>query len=95
LVKLRGRLRKQREILRSITPNERLCWGMSMLGGIVVRGERCQWLEALSENRTRYTSRDVISGTFAPFVKALYGRSLREGFAEMAEALKERVEADP
>lgn len=91
-VSLRGKLRRQRESLRSIEPNRRLCWGMSVLGGLVVRGERCQWLEDTGDGRTHYVSEDVISGAAAPIVSLLYGSSLREGFAAMGRGLKERVE---
>jgi uncharacterized protein YndB with AHSA1/START domain len=94
-VRLWSGLRHQREYVRRVVPGERLCWGMHMGAAWLVRAERCQWLEALDGDRTRYVTEDRIAGWLTPLVLALYGRSMQRGFEGVAQGLKGRVESGP
>jgi len=92
-VRLNGRVRHQRESLRAFQPPRCLVWGMQLGPRWLLRAERRQTLVVEAETRTRYVTEDRIEGWLAPLVEVLFGRSLTEGFAAMAEALKERVES--
>lgn len=87
-------LRDQRELIRAVEPDRRLCWGARIAGGLV-HGERCQTLEPLGPDRTRYVTEDRISGPLMPLVMVLYGRSMRKGFEGVARGLKAYCESLP
>ena len=67
-------------------------WAMKM--GSLLRAERKQGLEALSENQTRYFTIDYNRGVIAPIVAMIYGKKIEAGFKMMGDALKQRAEND-
>lgn len=91
--RLRGRIVVQRETVRRVSPPRELVWGVRFPLG-AIRAERVQRLE-VTEGGCRYVTEDRIEGPLAGIVDALYGASLRSGFAAMAEALEARVACEP
>lgn len=65
-------------------------WKMKI--GPMLRAERKQGLEAISENQTRYFTIDDNRGIAAPIVALIYGKKIEAGFKVMADALKQRAE---
>lgn len=84
--------RLQTEFIREVTPPERLSWGMTMGADFLLRALRQQHLYPLPDGRCCYQSTDAFSGLLTPLVKALFGRSICDGFNAMAYALKQRAE---
>ncbi|GAB5533911.1 MAG: hypothetical protein Rubg2KO_01600 [Rubricoccaceae bacterium] len=73
-------------------PGERMVWSSAMPLGLF-RGARTFTLEALADNQTRVTTREVFGGLLLPLI----GRTipdLQPSFDQFAAALKERSEAD-
>ncbi len=91
--RLRGRIQVQREEVRRVVEPRELVWGVRFPLG-VIRAERVQRIEP-TDGRCRYISEDRIEGPLSFVVERLLGRSLREGFAAMAQELQERVERRP
>ena len=85
--------RKQPERIETVEPPHLLTWGTTMGHPVLLSALREQRLEALSETRCRYRTTDATSGLLTPFVAALFGRLIRQGFNDMAAALKARAEA--
>lgn len=83
----------QAEHIRVLKPNYKVCWGIDTDTGEYSRGERCQWLEVIGPNQTRYITEDLIEGKVTPLVTQLFGASLKRGFSGVAQGLKQRVEA--
>ncbi|MBX7191251.1 MAG: SRPBCC domain-containing protein [Sandaracinaceae bacterium] len=85
----------QRETVREVTAPEgeragRLVWGATMPG---VVAERVQTLTPLGPSRCRYLTEDTLEGPLERLVLALFGGSLDDGFAGVAEGLKRRAES--
>ena len=73
-------------------PGERMVWSSAMPLGLF-RGARTFTLEALSDDQTRVTTREVFGGLLLPLI----GRTipdLQPSFDQFAAALKERSEAN-
>jgi hypothetical protein len=92
-VRLRGTKLSQRVEYVSAAEPYRLCWGMTMGAGFVLKAERSQVLTAIDEERTRYVTEDHFSGLLTPLVIALFGGPMERGFADCARALKKRAES--
>ncbi len=75
-------------------PERTLCWGMQMGHRAFLCANRWQMLEPIAGG-TRYTTVDRFSGLLVPVVMALYGSPMQQGFQQMADALKARVESAP
>ena len=89
-----GRLkRKQPERIETVEPPHLLAWGTTMGHPVLLSALREQRVEALSETRCRYLTTDATSGLLTPLVALLFGRLIRQGFNDMAAALKTRAEA--
>jgi hypothetical protein len=86
---------EQTEHIRLIEPGHKICWGIETETPELNSGERCQWLEALPDGRTRYVTEDLIEGSLNPTVTLLFGDAVRDGFLAVAAALKQYVEAMP
>lgn len=91
--RLRGRIQVQREQVRRVDEPRELVWGVRFPLG-AIRAERVQRIEP-TEDGCRYVSEDRIEGPLSFVVERMFGASLREGFAAMAEGLRERVERAP
>ena len=73
-------------------PNRELRWlGRLGVPGIF-DGEHAHQVESLPGGRTRYVQRERFRGILVPFVGGIV-RATEDGFREMSEALKVRVEA--
>lgn len=92
-VKLRDKPQFQREWINSVTPGEGFSYSMKAVPLGTLRSLRVQKLEALGENRTRYTSHFEIAGWLQPLVTGIFGAGMRTGFEGMALGLKRRAEA--
>lgn len=73
-------------------PREQIHWKDSVMGGIV-NTVRYIEIEALSETGCVFSNGEIYVGMLAPQVVASRKRILRQGFAAMGEALRERAEA--
>ena len=73
-------------------PNDQIHWRLSMLGGLV-RTTRYLEIEALSETGCIFSNGELFGGYLGPRVARRMGRSVREGFTAMGEAVKARAEA--
>ena len=97
-VRMRVRLHEGKGLFRQteyVTANNRphqLCWGADIPLRKLVRADRCQILEALGPDRTRYICTDEISGWLAPIVIRYFGAAMQRGFEDCASALKQRAE---
>lgn len=85
--------RKQPERIETVEPPHLLAWGTTMGHPVLLSALREQRLETLSETRCRYLTTDATSGLLTPLVALLFGRLIRQGFNDMAAALKTRAEA--
>jgi len=83
----------QMEYITTLEEDRRVCWTMNQLPPRLLSATRCQWLEPLSPERTRYASTDVVTGILAPLVVGLFGTAMQRGFERACRALKARVEA--
>ena len=84
--------RKQPERIETVEPPHLLAWGTTMGHPVLLSALREQRLETLSETRCRYLTTDATSGLLTPLVALLFGRLIRQGFNDMAAALKARAE---
>lgn len=84
---------KQPERIEAVDRPHLLAWSTKMGHRSLVSARREQRLEFLSETRCRYLTTDAFSGLLIPLVVMLFGRFIRQGFNEMAQALKARAEA--
>lgn len=98
-VRMRVRLLEGKRLFRQVeyvTANERprkLCWGANIPLRPLIRADRCQTLEALELDRTRYICTDEISGWLTPIVMRYFGAAMQRGFEDCAFALKQRAES--
>ena len=89
-----GRLkRKQPERIETVEPPQLLAWGVTMGARFLLVARREQRLEALGATRCRYSTTDATTGLLTPLVALLFGRLIRQGFNDMAAALKTRAES--
>ena len=84
--------RKQPERIETVEPPHLLAWGVTMGARFLLVARREQRLEALGANRCRYLTTDETRGLLTPLVALLFGGLIRQGFNEMATALKARAE---
>lgn len=92
-VKLRDTPQFQREWVNSVTPGEAFSYSMKAVPLGTLRSLRVQTLEALGDDRTRYTSHFEIAGWLQPLVTSIFGGGMRRGFEGMALGLKRRAES--
>ena len=89
-----GRLkRKQPERIETVEPPHLLAWGVTMGARFLLVARREQHIETLGETRCRYFTTDETRGLLTPLVALLFGRLIRQGFNDLAAALKARAEA--
>lgn len=86
--------RRVTEWINRVEPGRTLCWGMHMGPRWLLCANRWQQLEALPQQRTRYTTVDRLSGLLAPLVMLLYGEPMRRGFQSVADGLATRLLED-
>ena len=82
----------QPEILTGYEENKKICWGMSWKPSFLLKANRCQTLQQLSENRCTYRSEETFSGLFSHLTVFLFKKKIVDGFEATARALKERAE---
>ena len=82
----------QTEYITTLEEDRRVCWTLNQLPTRLLSATRCQWLEPLSPERTRYASTDVVTGMLAPLVIGLFGAAMQRGFEHTCRTLKARVE---
>lgn len=87
------RLRRQVEYVTANQRPTRLCWGADIPVRFLIRADRCQTLEPLEDQRTRYICTDEISGWLTPLVIRFFGPAMQRGFEDCALALKKRAES--
>ncbi len=85
--------RKQPERIETVEPPHLLAWGTTMGHPVLLSALREQRVEALGETRCRYSTTDRTTGLLTPLVALLFGRLIRQGFNDLAAALKTRAEA--
>jgi hypothetical protein len=74
------------------TPRELLHWRLSTMGGLV-RSIRYIEIEELGPANCILSNGEIFRGPLSGAVGRRFGRSIRRGFTEMGEALKDRAEA--
>jgi hypothetical protein len=74
------------------TPDEAIHWKTSRLRGLV-RTIRYLEIEAMSETGSVFSNGEVFSGLLGPRVAHGLRASLKRGFADFGEALRDRAEA--
>jgi hypothetical protein len=88
-----GRAMTMRPTVREVQPGHGFRW----LGSVGVRGvfdgEHSFQVEPLGEGQVRFVQSERFSGILSPLIMAFIGRSTRQGFEAMNQALKERAEA--
>lgn len=84
--------RKQPERIETVERPHLLAWGTTMGHPVLLSALREQRVEALGETRCRYSTTDRTSGLLTPLVALLFGRLIRQGFNDLAAALKTRAE---
>ena len=73
-------------------PNDQIHWRLSMLGGLV-KTTRYLEIESLSANGCIFSNGELFGGYLGPSVARRMGRSVRQGFTAMGEAVKQQAEA--
>lgn len=79
-------------VISRIAIDAALCWRISNPLTWLIRGERCQTVEALAENRCRYRNVERIDGILSPIIKVLFGHSIRKALESVGVSLKHRAE---
>ena len=72
-------------------PRDQIHWTLKMGGGLV-RTYRFIEIEVLGETSCIFSNGELFDGLLGPFIARRMRRSIRKGFAEMGEALKDRAE---
>ncbi|MFT4975310.1 MAG: hypothetical protein ACI8S6_001197 [Myxococcota bacterium] len=80
------------ERVQAIEPPSRLVWGLSSPRNPLLWAQRVQTIDPRQGGCT-YETTDTIGGLLLPIVRALFDGALREGFEQMAVALKQHVES--
>lgn len=83
----------QTEFITTLDEGRKICWSMKGIPAWLLGATRCQWLEPLSTERTRYASTDILTGLLTPLVLRLFGTAMQRGFERTCRALKARAEA--
>ena len=83
---------RQTEYITTLIPDEKICWSLNRPPPWLIGATRCQSLDLLEEDRTRYTTNDVTFGILSPLVMLVYGRAMQRGFDSVCTALKQRAE---
>jgi hypothetical protein len=86
------RLLRQVEYVTVVNRPTQLCWGANIPLRSLVRADRCQTLEPLPGDRTRYICSDQFSGWLTPIVMRYFGPAVKRGFEDCAFALKQHAE---
>jgi hypothetical protein len=86
------RTQMQTEYITTLEPGAKVCWSMNQPPAWLLGATRCQLLEPLDGDRTRYTSDDLITGILAPVVMFIYGRAMQRGFEAVCCGLKRHAE---
>ncbi|RJO75011.1 SRPBCC domain-containing protein [Nocardia panacis] len=85
------RARRQREWMRTHTPDREFSYSMKPVPLGALRSLRQQTVTELGPNRSRYESHFEIKGWLQPIVTGLLGGALRAGFAAMTTGLEEQA----
>jgi len=87
-----ARTRHQVEYVTGYAEGHRVSWGVAVGPSWFLSADRVQELTDLGDDRTRYFTSDVFTGVGVPLMRALTGRYVQRGFADVARALKARCE---
>jgi hypothetical protein len=90
-VMLGGKPVKMRERMRVFEPQQRVGWGLRILGGVLLDCTRVQELEDAGEGSTRYVCYESFRGLSVPFFFGFYRTAMQAGFEANAAALSRRV----
>ena len=77
---------RQKETVRFNKEQEFLEYGVAIPG--LLKSIRQHKLQNLADNQCRYQSYFALQGPLAPFVKALMGKRLQQGFKKMTDAIE-------
>ena len=88
-----GRAMTMRPIVREVQPGRAFRWLGSVGVPGLFDGEHSFQVEPLGVGQVRFVQSERFSGILSPLVMAFTGRSTRQGFEAMNQALKERAEA--
>ncbi|OUS24637.1 hypothetical protein A9Q99_24015 [Gammaproteobacteria bacterium 45_16_T64] len=84
--------RVQTETVEIIDAPNTLAWGMTFGLAPIMSALRKQELQSVSANRCTYSTSDAFSGLLSPLVYILFYDDVRDGFNQVALALKRRAE---
>jgi hypothetical protein len=73
-------------------PDEAIHWKLSMLMGLVDTTRYLE-IEKMSDTGCIFSNGEIFDGPLGPMVAKRMKRAIREGFAAMGEALRDRAEA--
>lgn len=82
----------QREWMIEHQPGRRFAYRMKPMPLSALASQRSHDVEALGAERTRYRSHFQLMGWLMRLVRALMGKRLEAGFAQMSEGLKQQAE---
>lgn len=88
-----GRAMTIRPTVREVLPGRVLRWLGSLGVPGLFDGEHSFQIEPLGEGQVRFVHSERFSGILVPAIMAFIGKSTRQGFEAMNQALKERAEA--
>ncbi len=87
---------RKRETIRPVvadwTPGSLLHWNLKALGGLV-RTTRYLELEVLTDTGCIFSNGEIFEGLGSRYLPSALRRSVRQGFADMGEAVKREAEA--
>jgi hypothetical protein len=78
--------------ISEISPNERFAWKNKLFVPRLFDVEHIFEIESISEDQVRFIHRENFRGLLIRPILRSVGESTRQGFEEMNQALKERVE---
>lgn len=80
-------------VVEAVDPPHRIVWSSTLLHPALLRTRRTQRVEPLPDGGSRYTTHEVFTGPLAPVVGLVSRRAVERGFAAVADALRDHVEA--
>ena len=85
--------RRQREFIRSHTPETEFSYSMKPAPLGALHSLRSHRVTALTPDRTRYESHFELAGWLQPVVSAVLGKNLKRGFADMTAGIRKQAES--
>jgi len=92
-VSLKGKTMKRLHKISRVDPGSAICWRIISPLPWLIRGERCQTIEAQENGHVVYRNCEGVEGLVGPLVSFFYGSAIRSALEALGQALKQRAES--